>query len=225
MIYTTIDTVTNVKTYTCSDGVIFTVNSESEDNRIEVQLDAMTHELEYILGQIKVYTTTVYNILEDWEYWTSASGPKQTMDEVFSNIDSENHAYLFVFKPKGDIDKANNAVKLLYDYFMVAYQLNGIYKWGDWKYGEPLPRREYGRFERIDYNKVDLTADDVFVMYMSKPGAFDDTKWIHISTTKVLLWQYDIKINNLQGKKRIFESMINQIKDIGMGDSSRYANY
>lgn len=209
--------------YVCSDGVKYTTHPDPEDNRIEVRMKAMEHELEYILSQLAEHTVTVYNVLKDWKYWTSYRGPKERLSKVLdSELSTKEDTYLFAFKSRGDIIEASNAVRLFYDYLIVEHQLNHIEMSED-QYHEPLSHPSlYAAHEHISYDNVMLKDDDVLVISGNRVDIYDSDRVIRADTARVLKWEYDIEITRLQGRLRLFESMIASNEEVGMNNCDLY---
>lgn len=223
MIYTTTDTATNLKTFTCSDGTEFTLVLDLDSEaRHAIKHEAMSHELEYVLAQLNEHATVIYNVLKDWDHWSDYHGPKERLSEVLDAVSYDENTYLFMFKSKGDIIKTHNAVKMFYDYLIVEHRLNNIYVFDEFTFGEPLPRSAYGRFEQIHYDRMRLTEDDVLVMYATYSSAMNSRRSLNLGTAKLLSWVYSNEIDKLQGEKREFEMVASQTKDIGMNERSCY---
>ena len=112
---------------------------------------------------------------------------------------------------------------MFYDYFIVEHSLNGINSYDQFESGEPLPRAVYGQFERIHFNKTNLVEDDVLLMYVNKASLFGKSRtFLHLATAKQQLWMYTNRINQLQGEKRILETVTNLTDDVGMDDWFKY---
>lgn len=225
MIYATVDTDAYTKTFTCSDGTEFIVPLGLHwKDYYSIRHDAMIHEMEYILTQLSEHTTVIYNVLKDWDYWADSYGPRGRLSDVIEEVQDED-VYLFAFKSKGNIIEAHNAIKMFYDCLIVEHNLNGIGSCDEFKNGEPLPRTSYGHFERIHYNRTNLVEDDVILMYANKAKIFDKSRtFLHIGTAKQQLWTYTNRINQLQGEKRILETVTNLTDDVGMHDWFTYEN-
>ena len=225
MIYMTVDNSEGTKTFTCSDGTEFVLPLDLDwKEYYSKRHDAMAHEMNYILAQLSEHTTVIYNVLKDWDYWTDSYGPKVRLSEAIEDV-SDKDVYFFVFKPKGSIIEAYNAIRMFYDYFIVEYNLNGINSYDEFKSGEPLPRAVYGQFERIHFTKTNLVEDDVILMYANKVSLFGKSRtFLHLGTAKQQLWMYTNRINQLQGEKRILETVTNLTDDVGMDDWFKYEN-
>lgn len=223
MIYTTTDTATNLKTFTCSDGTEFAValDLDSEAHRA-ICHEAMTHELEYVLAQLNEHAVVIYSVLKDWDHWSDYHGPKERLSEVIDAVSCNENTYLFMFRSKGDIIKTHNAVKMFYDYLIVEHRLNNIYLADEFTFGEPLPRKAYGRFEWISYDRKRLTEDDVIVMYVTYSSVPNSRRSLNLGTAKLLSWIYYNEIAKLQGEKREFEMVASQTEDIGIDERSCY---
>lgn len=223
MIYTTTDTTANLKTFTCSDGTVFTqpldIDSEA---RHAIKHEAMIHELEYVLAQLNEHAAVIYSVLKDWDHWTYPCAPKERLSEVLDAVSTDENTYLFMFKSKGDILKTHNAVKMFYDYLIVEHRLNNIYLFDEFTYGEPLPRSAYNRFEQIHYDRMRLREDDVLVMYATYSSAMNSKRSLNLGTAKLLSWIYSNEIAKLQGEKREFEMVASQTEDIGMDERRCY---
>lgn len=202
MIYTTVDNGEGTKTFTCSDGTEFVLPLDLDwKEYYSKRHDAMTHEINYILAQLSEHTTVIYNVLKDWDYWTDSYGPKVRLSEAIEDVRDK------------DV------------YFIVEYSLNGINSYDEFKSGEPLPRAVYGQFERIHFTKTNLVEDDVILMYANKVSLFGKSRtFLHLGTAKQQLWMYTNRINQLQGEKRILETVTNLTDDVGMDDWFKYEN-
>ena len=194
---------------------------DSEAHRA-IRHEAMTHELEYVLAQLNEHAAVIYSALKDWDHWTDYHGPKERLSDVLDAVSCNENTYLFMFKSKGDIVKTHNAVKMFYDYLIVEHRLNNIYVLDEFTFGEPLPRKAYGRFEQIHYDRKCLTEDDVLVMYATCSTVLNSTCSLHLGTAKLLLWIYTNEIDKIQGEKRELETVANLTKDIGMDDRCYY---
>ena len=223
MIYTTTDTATNLKTFTCSDGTEFTVAMDLDSEAYyAIKHEAMTHDLKYVLAQLNEHAVVIYSVLKDWDHWSDYYGPKERLSDVLDGVTTDENTYLFMFRSKGDIIKTHNAVKMFYDYLIVEHRLNNIYVLDEFAFGEPLPRKAYGRFERIHYDRMRLTEDDVLVMYATHSTVMNSTRSLNLGTVKLLSWIYTNEIAKLQGEKREFEMVASQTEDIGMDERCYY---
>lgn len=223
MIYTTTDTTANTKLFTCSDGTTFTLPLDIDsENHHAIKCEAMDHELKYVLAQLNEHTVMTYNVLKDWDHWTDSRGPKERLSDVIRDAQYDENTYLFMFKSKDNIINAHNAVRMFYDYLIVQHGMNNIYDFDEFTYGEPLPRDAYGRFEHIHYDKMNLTDDDVLVMYVTHQSVSNNTGFLNLGTAKLLLWIYTNRIDRLQGEKREFETVANLNKDIGIDERCYY---